>query len=55
MKKQIFFFKKLPISFENTFLHKPYKFEQKRSSGDTRKILITARGLAENGLPEITT
>ena len=39
---------------DNNFLHKPCKFEQTRSSG-TRKILTTARGLAENGLPAKTT
>ena len=42
--------KKTPSgSLDNTFLHKPCKFEQNRLSG-TREILTTARGLAENGI-----
>ena len=43
-----------PVSQDNTFLHKPCKFGQNRSS-DSREILTTARGLAENRLPTKTT
>ena len=39
---------------DNTFLHKPCKFEQNRSSG-IRELLTTAKGLATNGLSTKTT
>ena len=49
-RTKLFFQRNFLGSLDNTFLHKPCKFEQNRSSG-IREIFTTGREIAENRLP----